>query len=97
MLLQTREVRVAVLWLVEATVTFDDRQRIKAAVDAHKRDELAEAPRLGRMGCAGCGAHRDNNTIGCKRCWERHRQRARWKDPGYRKRWNAARTTRGKA
>jgi hypothetical protein len=78
-------------------VTFEDRSRIRAAVDAHKRHELAEAPNLGRMGCAGCGAHRDNNTIGCKRCWERHRQRQLREDPGFRKLQSQARTLRARA
>jgi hypothetical protein len=78
---------MAVLRLVAANVTFDDRQRIKAAVDAHMRKTIRE-PAWARR-CFGCNCPADHNTVGCKTCSDRHAHRRSLLKPGRRAKENA--------
>lgn len=57
------------------------RQTIKAAIDAHKRQQLALAH---AQVCTGCGGELEYTTRGCKRCFDRKRRRAHRDDPSYR-------------
>ena len=45
-------------------------------------------------GCSGCGAAYEAKTEGCGVCWERHRNRARRKDPIYAAKASAGRMAR---
>jgi hypothetical protein len=49
-----------------------DKQRLRKLLDQHYRARLAPRP-----GCWGCGCHHDNYTIGCAKCADRRRGRAK--------------------
>jgi len=48
------------------------RQWIREQVDQEVRRRTAVHP---RDCCSECGGEYDNVTTGCKRCWDRHRNR----------------------
>jgi hypothetical protein len=52
-------------------VTGEERQRIRAAVDAAARERIPRAASHKR--CAGCGVEHDRYLYSCKRCMERYR------------------------
>ena len=56
-------------------MTFEDRQRIREAVNEHQRAQIAR-PAF-RFACAGCGRDRAGCNPACETC--KHRRRARWK------------------
>jgi hypothetical protein len=56
-------------------VTFEDRQRVKAAINDRQRALVKRAPFA--YACAGCGRDRAGCNPACPTC--RDRRRARWK------------------
>lgn len=54
-------------------ISFEDRQRIRQAVNEAARERTAR-PAVAR-GCRRCGRHLDDHTPGCETCGKRHSNR----------------------